>query len=104
MSDLATEVDALQKQLKDLTDTFTSNKVPNKEFQMVAFSARIKSSFKDIQPWATIVFSDVETNVGVAYHGKTGEARNTVLPQLCYAQVLTYCLRDYVYNQQAFNV
>ena len=71
VSDLAAEVDDLRKQLKDRsqTDDFTSL---NKS-QIVAFSARLKSSLTDIQPWETIVFSDVETNVENAYNGQTGE-------------------------------
>ena len=73
VSDLAAEVDDLRKQLKDRSDDFSSYKALNKESQIVAFSARLKSLLTDIQPWDTIVFADVETNVENAYNGQTGE-------------------------------
>ena len=44
----------------------------NKE-QMVAFSARVSTSYKDIQPGTTIIFSNVETNIAKGYNPKTGE-------------------------------
>lgn len=41
--------------------------------QKVAFSARVEQSYEDILPWATIVFANIETNIGKAYNGANGE-------------------------------
>ncbi|XP_053399710.1 heavy metal-binding protein HIP-like [Mercenaria mercenaria] len=41
--------------------------------QNVAFYARLSKSYEDIKPWATIVFSDVETNTAGAYNSVNGE-------------------------------
>ncbi|XP_045206826.1 heavy metal-binding protein HIP-like [Mercenaria mercenaria] len=41
--------------------------------QNVAFYARLSKSYDSIEPWATIVFSDVETNTGSAYNSTNGE-------------------------------
>ena len=73
VSDLAAEVDALQRQLKDQKEDLQSYKLKNKETQMVVFTARVKPSYQDIAPWSTIVFSDVETNIGNAYNPTNGE-------------------------------
>lgn len=73
VGDLAAEVDVLEKQIKVQAEELRSYKLHNKESQMVAFSTRIKPSYKNIAPWATIVFSDVETNTGNGYDSITGE-------------------------------
>ncbi|XP_060577879.1 complement C1q tumor necrosis factor-related protein 3-like [Ruditapes philippinarum] len=39
----------------------------------IAFFARVSPTIVGIAPWATIIFSNVETNEGVAYNNATGE-------------------------------
>ena len=61
--ELGDKVSVLQTQLED----------QSKNAGMVAFSARIKPSYTDIEPWATIIFADVVTNVGNSYSGTSGQ-------------------------------
>ena len=72
ISDLAAEVNALQKALKHQASQLRLLEIQEKETDLLAFSARIKPSCTDIEPWATIVFSNVETNVGNSYSGTSG--------------------------------
>ena len=73
INDLATQVDDLEKILNKQTDLLKSYIHEDNLKATIAFSARVKPSYNDIAPGTTIVFSDVETNIGNAYNGISGE-------------------------------
>ena len=83
VSDLSSQLDALQRDnanldfhVKALGEKMFALQMllesQSKDTEIVAFSARIKPSYTDIKPGSTIVFADVETNVGNSYSGTSG--------------------------------
>ncbi|XP_045204747.1 multimerin-1-like [Mercenaria mercenaria] len=70
---------SLQKEIENLRAELTEERKRRISLETivtrpkVAFYARVSTPIVGIAPWATIVFSDVETNIGGAYNSKTGE-------------------------------
>lgn len=74
---LTNKFDALQKRVTEQSEEIADLRkqlaeTNDRQNPTVAFSARVKPSYEDIAPWATIKFSSVETNIGDGYNSKTG--------------------------------
>ena len=73
ITDLKNKINNVEEGFRAIKDEVIQEIKRDERHNMVSFSARVSPSYSDIQPGTTIIFSNVEINLGQGYNPKTGE-------------------------------
>ena len=73
ISELNKRISNVEERYKTIKDEVKLDIQSDDRKEMVAFSARVSPSYTAIQPGTTIIFSNVEVNIGQGYNPKNGE-------------------------------